>query len=314
MIALTSSSLLVQEQVGSTVPESQKRDITIPSANGDPIRISYGGNADSVKVDGHQIADNQEVISNSNANRHLQDESEEQYIPADGEIIPEPIEHEEGEPVIVDIDPEGLKDIIEMTEDDVVTEESTELAENILDDKDSTVIERANAILILLTPTRNDTAEIGDETTTEDDLVILNRTQANDIKAVVALLVANIPDANLTKVQDTVPLDQDPDEAAVPASRRKNLRSRRAKALRRVSKLRAVRRRRHRAMSMRSHTYTRNYQSGSRFGRRRVLRLAPPHFVRYNSAVTRNRHLIGTPVPKTEAQISTPVTENKEVV
>ena len=292
VIALTSSSLLVQEQAGPIVPESQKRDITIPSANGDPIRISYGGNADSVNVDGNQISDKQNVISTPNVSRHLENETDE---------------------AVMDIAPEEIaesKDIIEMTEDDVATEKQAEIAETILTDDKATVIQRANAILILLTPTKSEADEMNDQSNPDDDQVILTRAQANDIKAVIALLVANIPDERLDDVQDTVALDQTPED---PDDQTKTLRSRRAKALRRVSKLRAVRRRRHRAMSTRSYTTTRNHQIASNFRRRRVLHLSPPHFVRYNTAA-HNRHLIGTPVPKIEAQATAPVTENKEVV
>lgn len=313
VIALTSSSLLVQEQAGSVVPESQKRDITVPSVNGAPLHISYAGKAGSVKVDGKKLA---------NSNRHLDDDDSapaDDNTAADGGDGSDGGDGADGD-AVMDIAPEdltGSDEVIEMSPDDVATEELTNLAGDILDNKDSTLVQRGNAILILLTPTASEDAEAS----ASDDHVLLSRDQANDIKAVIALLLANVPDDALVQVQAPVPLDEVPeavdvdDSAEVEAESRRRLRnSRRAKALRRVSRLRAVRRRRHRAMSIRNHAATRNHKVATTFGKRRVLRLGAPHFVRYNTPVTHNRHLVGTPAPKVEAQGTTPVAENKEVV
>lgn len=300
VIALTSSSLLIQEQTGSVVPESQKRDITIPSANGDPIRISYGGNAGSVNVDGKQLANGQDVV---NANRHLSDTDN---TAAEDEAV-------------MDFSPkqlDKLDEVIPMTEDDVVTEKLTDHAEDTLDDPESTLLQRGNAILILLTPTVSE--EGSENNDASEDQVVLTRAQSNDIKAVIALLLANIPDDALAEVQDTVPLDEVPEAVELDddsgSDQRKHKRSRRAKALRRVRKHRAVRVRRHRAMSLKSHAVTRNHRVATTYGKKRVLRLGAPQFVRYNAPLTHNRHLMGTAAPKVEAQSSTLATDNKEVV
>lgn len=400
VLALTSSSLLIQEQTGSVVPESQKRDITIPSANGDPIRISYGENVGSVKVDGNKIANSQDLISAPKANRQLQN--------TDGEAA-------------VSLDADAFQDsdtLIVMSEDDVVSSDVAEQAQNALNSTDASLLDRANAVLILLTPIGDAT----DDTNLDGDTVTLDRDQINLIRATIALLTSNIPTDNLADVVEvpavdditevsidgdsdsgsagatttitttvtlptvdvngnTIPTDSngtpltdandnayavgsdgnvilpasigsssnyDGDSYSTGGNRRRRVR--RAKALRRVSRVRAavkrrvVVRRRHRAMSMRARPMvtrvhramsirnhaaaTRNHRVATIPAKRRVLRLPPPHFVRYNPIVKRARHLMINPFAKApvqvqaqvktpiqiEAQAKVPVAENKEVV
>lgn len=293
VVALTSSSLLVQEQAGSVVPESQKRDITVPTAGGDSLRISYGGNVNSVTVDGNQLAAKQDTL----ANRHLQDDSDNNSSSGDGETLDVPADQ------LAD-----SNEVFDVSEVEVVSDQLNDAAAEIINDDKASLTQQINAALILLTPSESDG---------ENDPITLDQDQAKAIRDILAALSDFVPKETLAEPTSelTAPdesTDDQQDQESGNDDTKKLAQRRRAKALRRIKALRRVKRQRHRVM--RSYNFiNKGHKVATAFKKRRSLHLAPPHFVRYNTPVSQNRNLVGNPVPKTEAQVSTSA-ENKEVV